>query len=170
MSASKISQLTELLGANTATDDMMVIVDKSDTTQASSGTTKKIQLSQLLSLSPDKTYVDDGDASTLADAQAYSDGPLFVRLDSTPPYTLVGGDASGVVKCDWSSNGTVTVPSATFVEGDVVRVIGVGAGSVAFTDDGTLTLHQPFGGTISTRYGSAEVFFLNAGEAIVSCD
>lgn len=170
MSASKISALIELLGANAADDDMLVIVDKSDTTQAASGSTKKIQRSEFLSTVADKTYADDGDAATLTAAQNYSDGPLFVHLDSTPPYTLRGADASGVVKCDWPSNGTVTVPSATFAEGDVVRVIGVGAGSVIFEDDGVLTLHAPFGGTISTRYGSAEVFFLDAGEAIVSCD
>lgn len=48
MSAQKISALIELLGANQADDDLLVIVDKSDTTQSSSGSTKKIKVSELL--------------------------------------------------------------------------------------------------------------------------
>jgi hypothetical protein len=47
MADKKISQLTALLGANAVAADELVIVDVSDTTMSSSGTTKKIVLSEM---------------------------------------------------------------------------------------------------------------------------
>lgn len=46
MADAKITALTEL-AATPASDDVLVVVDTSDTTQAASGTTKKIQVSNL---------------------------------------------------------------------------------------------------------------------------
>jgi len=43
----KITALTALTGANTATTDVLPLVDISDTTMAASGTTKKIDVSEL---------------------------------------------------------------------------------------------------------------------------
>jgi hypothetical protein len=47
MADKKISQLTALLGANAVAADELVIVDVNDTTMSSSGTTKKIVLSEM---------------------------------------------------------------------------------------------------------------------------
>lgn len=47
MADTKITALTALTGANTATTDVLPLVDISDTTMAASGTTKKIDVSEL---------------------------------------------------------------------------------------------------------------------------
>jgi hypothetical protein len=47
MADAKITDLTAITGANTATGDLFVVVDVSDTTMAASGTNKKITLQQV---------------------------------------------------------------------------------------------------------------------------
>lgn len=48
MADTKISALTALTGANVATADELVLVDKSDTTMAASGTDKRITAAELI--------------------------------------------------------------------------------------------------------------------------
>lgn len=50
MSDKRISELTELLSGSIANDDVLPIVDISDTTDAASGTTKKVKVSSLAAL------------------------------------------------------------------------------------------------------------------------
>lgn len=46
MAAQKVSELTALTGANLAPADELVVVDKSDTTMAASGTNKRITVAE----------------------------------------------------------------------------------------------------------------------------
>jgi hypothetical protein len=65
MPDSKVSDLTEL-AATPAADDELVVVDKSDTTQAASGTTKRLRADRLYSMPGNVTLGDDsGDTLTV---------------------------------------------------------------------------------------------------------
>lgn len=67
MADTKVTDLTALTGANTATGDLFTIVDVSDTTMAATGTNKKITRAELLNAlasSFAQTLLDDADAAT----------------------------------------------------------------------------------------------------------
>jgi hypothetical protein len=67
MADTKISALTAITGANTATGDLFPIVDVSDTTMAASGTDKSITRAELLNALATafaQTLLDDADAAT----------------------------------------------------------------------------------------------------------
>ena len=94
MAKTKITALTELTDTNIAIGDLIPIVDVSDTSQAASGTTKKVTITSLAT----------------AVASAFSgDSPTFVNLTTTGTTTLGdSGDATTV-------NGTLGVTgNATF--------------------------------------------------------
>ena len=94
MAKTKITALTELTDTNIAIGDLIPIVDISDTSQAASGTTKKVTITSLAT----------------AVATAFSgDSPTFVNLTTTGTTTLGdSGDATTV-------NGTLGVTgNATF--------------------------------------------------------
>lgn len=88
---SKISALTELSEAPASTDEF-VIVDKSDTTQSSNGTTKRIQ-SQYVTIADASTTV-KGKVELATDAEtitgtdtvrAVTPASLKATLDAQPP-------------------------------------------------------------------------------------
>lgn len=67
MADTKVTDLTAITGANTATGDLFSLVDISDTTMAASGTNKKITRAELLNAlasSYAQTLLDDADAAT----------------------------------------------------------------------------------------------------------
>lgn len=88
---SKISALTELAEAPASTDEF-VIVDKSDTTMATTGTTKRIQ-SQYVTIADASTTVKgkvelatDAEAITGTDTvRAVTPASLKATLDAQPP-------------------------------------------------------------------------------------
>ena len=96
MAKTKITALTELTDTNIAIGDLIPIVDISDTSQAASGTTKKVTITSLAT----------------AVASAFSgDSPTFVNLNTTGTTTLGdSGDATTV-------NGTLAVTGATTLTG-----------------------------------------------------
>jgi hypothetical protein len=86
MADSKISDLTEL--TTVANDDYLVVVDKSDTTQAPSGTTKKIRKDNLVTGStPDEKEI----ASFISSSKLSEWG---FRGINVLPITLSGGGSS----------------------------------------------------------------------------
>ena len=105
MAKTKITALTELTDTNIAIGDLIPIVDISDTSQAASGTTKKVTITSLAS----------------AVATAFSgDSPTFVNLTTTGTTTLGdSGDATTV-------NGTLGVTGVTTLTGNV----GIGTAPV----------------------------------------
>lgn len=113
--------------------------------------------------------MDTGDANTLTAAEAYADGPFIVTTRGSN-YTLAASDVSNVTEANSSSAITITIPAATFAVGQVSVVKRIGSGTVGFAAGGGMTMHTPFGTSISAQYGSAEIYFRSASECIVSCD
>lgn len=109
MADEKITALTELSAAP-ADDDVLVVVDISDTTQAPSGTTKKVQMSNLV----------------LAVA------PLGYSTNATDTYTLSTADKNKVVRFSTTSaTVAITCPTdanASFQNGSFVWLYFAGAG------------------------------------------
>ena len=110
MAKTKITALTELTDTNIAIGDLIPIVDISDTSQAASGTTKKVTITSLAT----------------AVASAFSgDSPTFVNLNTTGTTTL--GDASG---------DAVTINAATItLANDTNFVLSGGVNGVSFGTD-----------------------------------
>ena len=110
MAKTKITALTELTDTNIAIGDLIPIVDISDTSQAASGTTKKVTITSLAT----------------AVASAFSgDSPTFVNLTTTGTTTL--GDASG---------DAVTINAATItLANDTNFVLSGGVNGVSFDTD-----------------------------------
>ena len=99
MAKTKITALTELTDTNIAIGDLIPIVDISDTSQAASGTTKKVTITSLAT----------------AVASAFSgDSPTFVNLNTTGTTTL--GDSADAT----TVNGTLGVTGATTLTGGLV--------------------------------------------------
>ena len=109
MAKTKITALTELTDTNIAIGDLIPIVDISDTSQAASGTTKKVTITSLAT----------------AVASAFSgDSPTFVNLTTTGTTTLGdSGDATTV-------NGTLNIKTANaarFYRSDDADYYDIGA-------------------------------------------
>ena len=117
MAKTKITALTELTDTNIAIGDLIPIVDISDTSQAASGTTKKVTITSLAT----------------AVASAFSgDSPTFVNLNTTGTTTLGdSGDATTV-------NGTLGVTGAVTGTGKYTNTIaGESFKSVGVTNGAT---------------------------------
>lgn len=112
MANEKISELTAL--TTPAAGDLIPIVDVSDTTDAASGTTKKIAFSDLF-----------GGAA-----------PLSVNPQTGTTYTIDPSDNGKVITFSNGSGITVTVPDG-LGSGFSVVCIQLGAGQVAFAEDST---------------------------------
>ena len=105
MAKTKISALTTLADGSIAIGDLIPIVDVSDTSQAASGTTKKVTITSLAS----------------AVATAFSgDSPTFVNLTTTGTTTLGdSGDATTV-------NGTLGVTGVATFSDNIAMASGKG--------------------------------------------
>ena len=119
MAKTKITALTELTDTNIAIGDLIPIVDISDTSQAASGTTKKVTITSLAT----------------AVASAFSgDSPTFVNLTTTGTTTLGdSGDATTV-------NGTLGVTGVATFTDNIVMASGKGIDfSATANSSGTMT-------------------------------
>lgn len=88
-------------------------------------------------------------------------------------YTLVVADADGIITATNASAITVTVPSATFAQGDRVTVIQSGAGQVTFAGSGvTLVSNGATSASPKTRvqYSAATIIFTSSTTATVVGD
>lgn len=77
MANKRISELTSITGANLADADLLVVVDVSDTTMASSGTNKKITMSEL---AKDSALTDN----LIAKTTLTTDGDVLTRAAGAP--------------------------------------------------------------------------------------
>ncbi len=84
----------------------------------------------------------------------------------TVNYTLVLGDANGVVEMNVAGANTVTIPtnaSVAFPVGISILVLQYGSGQTTIAAPG-VTLRQPFGLSISAQYKSASLYQRAANE------
>lgn len=77
MANKRISELTSITGANLADADLLVVVDVSDTTMASSGTNKKITMAEL---AKDSALTDN----LIAKTTLTTDGDVLTRAAGAP--------------------------------------------------------------------------------------
>jgi hypothetical protein len=77
MADAKVSDLTEL-AATPAADDELVVVDKSDTTQAASGTTKRLRADRLYSMPGNVTLGDDASDTLTVNSGIWTLGSNYV--------------------------------------------------------------------------------------------
>lgn len=102
MANSKVSALTELTAV--ATDDLLYIVDVSDTSGGTAGTSKKIQKSNLVAAA--------GDVSSNTSVSVDSEVALF---SSTGGKTIKRASATGIAKLTSGVLSAVTAPSGAIV-------------------------------------------------------
>ena len=119
MAKTKITALTELTDTNIAIGDLIPIVDISDTSQAASGTTKKVTITSLAT----------------AVASAFSnDNATFVNLNTTGTTTLGdSGDATtvngtlgvtGVITAVGNTTGGIKINDASGNQGATIHFLG----------------------------------------------
>ena len=136
MADQKITQLTEL-AAIPASNDMLAIVDVSDTTMSSGGTTKKIAASRFVNTNADKTFITgDGTTGTLPQsgtvpvvdrANTFTAANTFSAVNTFTlgmnvgsSTTKISRDDAGVLKINHTGstsladNGTIEVGSGTY--------------------------------------------------------
>jgi hypothetical protein len=141
MADTKISGLTALTGANTASGDLLTIVDISDSTMAASGTNKKITLTELQSApvsggtANGVLYLNGSKVATSGSALVFDGTNLGVGV--TPNTTIWSGDETRlVVKGTGSSyagtfavqsKGTNNAVTGYFIANDIVNTVVLGS-------------------------------------------
>lgn len=132
MADSKITALTALTAADPA-NDMMPIVDVSDTSMAASGTTKRISINNILACSPAATLA----SATITGAANFNGGALAAYLNGSLMFGSSGNtvnffaQSSGFAfKESTGVNNLLTINTGGFVFGD-------GAGGTRMTLNST---------------------------------
>lgn len=167
MANTKISALTAIDGASLATGDLLVAVDVSDTSMASSGTTKKTTVSDVAAavtalaeflgladvdvtgLADGDTFVFDAGTSKLVASTVLAPTAVFgqaqtINAQTGTTYTLVAGDVGKLVTLSNASAITLTVPQdsdATIAVGKYVDLMQLGAGQVTVVAGTGATLY-----------------------------
>jgi hypothetical protein len=118
MADKKITELSEL--SSVATDDILVVVDVSDTTQSGAGSTKKITAENVV---PDATTTREGKVELATDAETVT-GSDTVRA-VTPANLVAKMAAPGAIGGTTPSTGAFTTLSTTTTM-DVGTVLSVG--------------------------------------------
>jgi hypothetical protein len=156
----KITSLGQLLAASLADGDELVIVDVSDTSQASSGTTKRITSADFLEAV--NTAITDTHDDAVTVAEAYTDAPMTLNAQNGD-YTFALSDAGNVLVEGTKSTGqTFTIPpnsSAAFAIGSVIEVNAVGAGGVTVAAGSGVTIN---GSNTALAQGSNRAYYKRA--------
>lgn len=99
-----------------ALDDLLAVVDVSDTTQAASGSTKKITVLELL---------------------------RSIRETFSASRSSLAADRGKVLEYDGAGAGTYTVEASQFSDGDWVVLVQVGAGQLTVAAGAGVTINAP---------------------------
>lgn len=160
MADSKISALTAL-GATPASTDEIPIVDKSDTSQAASGTTKRVTYSDLIS-----------GLSTSADFGNWTFSANTLTSDTTGNASILTEDATGAGSgpnlliqagdsgSSGGNGGNLTLEAGASLAGGTAGAASISSGSGSMgASSGTLTIQTPDGdagsGTLTITTGDA---------------
>jgi hypothetical protein len=168
MPDTKITALTALTTADPA-NDMMPIVDVSDTTMAASGTTKRISINNILACSPSATlasatitgnltvdtntlFVDSAnDRVTVGTLSAY--GKLTVGVGSGSQTTTITNVAAGLIDIDFTSSGTINTRFSFVNASGVTNAAIDRIGNPSLSDSGNLAfLTRAGSGSLTERY------------------
>jgi len=150
MADTKISGLTALTGANTASGDLLTIVDVSDTTMAATGTNKKITLTELQSApvsggtANGVLYLNGSKVATSGSALVFDGTSLGVgtaspavqlhlnKTSGTSEVRVQSGSAFGYMSLDSSGNyfgtGTAIPTIFTYNNAEQMRLTSTGLG------------------------------------------
>lgn len=145
MANKKISQLDdiELVGGTSAAgltaSDIIPVTDVSDTTGSNDGTTKKVTVSNLMTLAPVQT----------ADIANFSSAFYSTVSETTTSRTLSDSDNGKVIVCTNAATITVTIPS-TLTAGFSCKLVQGGAGIVGVVAGSGTTLSLIGGKSFTT--------------------
>jgi hypothetical protein len=161
MSDAKVSDLTEL-AATPAADDELVVVDKSDTTQAASGTTKRLRADRLYSMPGNVTLGDDASDTLTVNAGTWTLGSNYVSTRAA------GALAAGTTTLQehlatFSGDAGGTTDGRGFRMGVTASGANVLAGARVFSAG--LTLSTSAGATTNARANFGNVTLDGAGTA-----
>jgi hypothetical protein len=158
---SKVSDLTEL-AATPAADDELVVVDKSDTTQAASGTTKRLRADRLYSMPGNVTLGDDASDSLTVNAGTWVLGSNYVA-------TRAAGTLAGSSLFLQDHQITFSGDAGGATQGSGMRVQTTASGSNAMVQARsllpTLTLTTSAGATTIARTVHSSLNVEGAGTA-----
>ena len=115
MANKRISELTSITGANLADADLLVVVDVSDTTMASSGTNKKITMAEL---AKDSALTDN----LIAKTTLTTDGDVLTRAAGAP---------ARITRADLAADSAFSSRYVSKTEDDLL-VVGAGEMVAAF--------------------------------------
>lgn len=162
MANTKITDLSTITGSALASGDKFVVVDVSDTSMASSGTTKAITASELLFFGSASGYVATTDFTTTSASATNVTGlsfPIAANQIWAAEFKLYGNSSTAD-----GAQFAVDIPSGATIEG---HIIGSTSGATALTSerinaDATLTT-TAFWATASTELSAVLLVTVLAG-------
>lgn len=113
MADTKISALTALLGASLASDDLVPVVDVSDTTMAASGTTKAMTITNLITGLSALGLATDAELSAAISALSSTYQPLDSDLTAIAALTTTSYGRALLAAADLAALRTILGPSGT---------------------------------------------------------
>jgi hypothetical protein len=172
---SKVSDLTEL-AATPAADDELVVVDKSDTTQAASGTTKRLRADRLYSMPGNVTLGDDSGDTLTVNAGTWTLGSNYVATraagelaaGTVEPHKFVttfSGDAGGT-----TSGRALTLDTTASGANSLGTTVGLQVPTTLSTSAGTTTglYAGNFVSSVAGAGSATSVFAINQNVTVSS--
>jgi hypothetical protein len=143
MADAKITDLTELAQGGTATGDMYVLVDVSDSTMAATGTDKK--------------------QSAQSAAQDLDGMPRAIATYTQTNYTFVLGDRGKIVELSTAAAKQAVIPlnaNVAFPVGTQLDIVDVGSGVTTVTTQAGVTIlkNGNVGLTLNTTYSVVSLY------------
>jgi hypothetical protein len=138
MADTAISDLAALTGANLASTDEFVVVDKSDTTMSADGTDKRMTATELAAGVGTLAGAYSDYTPTFNQSGALTTSSLFAR------YNQIGKRVHAIGRCTFSNAGTTNNAIRMSVPVNMHATLGANTavlGVVTFTDSGTALYH-----------------------------